>query len=453
MTKNFTLDKFKFPGIAGLEYKSEKAGFGTDTDSALTYNEFAENSAMPFTKQVAEEVTQDIEIEKLDYDVKLLLSANCTITLPTSSSIKNGRQVTIIPRFVTSGQEDDEEDAVVTDGTNSWIIEEHTDLILVWNGFSWKESNYTLREKINTVINSCYTGRDLRKVLFELGDIQAEHYSDIQFYQVMDALHKRCEDSDFSGLGLGDYIDHPSITVLTCNVSDVGGNGNKVWGYNSANSSVQENGEEKTFNKDEEVNNTRIRISGFNTYSANAGNTKGHILFEYENCLFQGKINFSQSSVGGYPSSCLCQWLNNAFYESLKAVMNKSDDGTDLSDEEKDSERENYIMPTKRSYSTIYNGWSGAEGTYYVFLPSVAEVAGYPAGAYNSYGNSYPKWPIYSVACKKRRKTLNSVADPWWLADPYSETNGYFIYLNDNGCFNMNDATEVEGIAPAFCIC
>lgn len=446
MTKNFTLDDFKFPGITGLEHNSKFFGFGTDTNASLTFNEFSDNSALPFTKQYGEEVTTDIEIEKIDYDVKLLLSAGKTITLPTSG-IKDGRQVIVIPRFISADHEDETENGIVKAGSDVWYIEEHTDLTLIWNGYSWKEPNYALRTKVNSLITSCYTGRDLRKVLFDLGEIPAEHYTEITCAQVMDALASKCERNDFTGLGLGDWVDHDSIIVPTANVSDPGNSMQYTWGMSTGGYiGISSAGGSTEFNlvKNETYKNTRLRISGFDTYYlfGDVSTDKHHILFEYENIPFKGQINKEGSIIGGYPSSCLKQWLETSYYEALNASLN------------------NHILKIRRPYLTSKTSYEGEFGEYSIFVPTVAEIAGYPAGTYSeAWGNSLPQWAIYNVNPNKRNKRFNNARFWWWLGDISASTDLHFVNSDSNGTFGhqivnyADDGTSTSGgVSPAFCI-
>ena len=441
MEKSYKLSDFKFPGISGLEHNASYFGFGEDTDTALTYDQLADDLAMGFAKQEAVEIDQDIEITELEYDIKFLINAGYTLTLPTED-IKVGRSVTIVPRFINGTSEDATEEAFVTDGTNSWIIEEHTDLNLIWNGYSWKEQNYTLRDKINLVISSCYTGRDLRKVLFDLGDISADHYENITFAEVMKALHNRCQNNNFSGLGIGDWVDHDTITVATYSVTDPGNSNTYTYGYNTS-GYIGSSGSAFTLTRDDNYHNTRIRIAGFDTYYniGSAANTSHHILFEYENCPFRGVINPSNYNYKGFEDSCLYQWLNNSYYNALNTAIG------------------GYIMTTNKyyEYNNSTSSYSSASGYIEskIFLPTEREVYGHASHSYNgtdSYGTSTPQWPIYNLRPEKRVKLYNGSRCGYWLSSCCCSHIYGFVDVSDSGASNCYDAADSAGVSCVFCI-
>lgn len=83
----------------------------------------------------------------------------------------------------------------------------------------------------------------------------------------MKMLKRMCEEGDFRGLRIGDYLDLHEIVM---------------W-YNETIGGT----EEKTQNFNITYKNTRIIISAFNPYK-NADNRKDHTLFTFRNCI--GKV-------------------------------------------------------------------------------------------------------------------------------------------------------------------
>ena len=422
MERSFTLDDFKFPGVA-LNHDNTYFGFGSKkaAETPLNFDEMADATAFPFAKQKAEDVTENIEISKIDYDLKLKVSAGVTITLPTAN-VRDGIYVTFFPNFTSN------EKATITDSTNTWTLESTTNLTLTFDGTKWKRNNYSLNDKINIMLNSCYTDRDLRKVLFDLGDIEADDWTEITCLQVMEALHNRCQNDDFSGLGLGDFIEHDTIVVPSCSVTDLNGS-TYTWGL--VDGKVQKGGGELTITKNTVYHPTKIRIANF----GNIHGGSGKILFEYNQIPFNGKISV-QGSGFTFNKSSVYQWLNTSYYPVLNSALG------------------GYIQKTSRYFFQYNSTGEHVSDGCYLFFPDSSEVAGYPVIGNNDYAiYQYSRWGIYAnkpSLVKKRNKT---VPYNWWLSSGCSGGYGNnFAYVDIDGNFSYSAANNDYGCSPAFYI-
>ena len=449
MDKSFDLDNFKFPGVAGISHNADYYGFGTNKASGtpLNFDEMADDTALCFAKQRAEVVSGNMTITKIDYDIKLIVENGVEVTLPTTN-VPNGISATFIPNFAEN------ESATIKIPSHTWELDYTTSLTLSFDGTTWKKNSLYLpereeredmRNKINIMLNSCYTGRDLRKVLFELGDFNGDgisDYEEITCPQVMEKLHIRCQSGDFSGLGLGDWVDHDSITIPPCTVTDPHDNSSIKWGFNGLSNIRKITSEDGTFtlNKNDIYKNTRLRIASFGCNYGEKYTTSYNdpvILFEYENCPFHGAITNQSSNVNdnNFGLSCLKQWLNNTFYTALKESIG------------------DYIVDCRRCF------FKGAQDpnlvTLKIFLPDASEVFGYPVCYYNQFYSVYyySQWPIYTIKPKTKLKKYNGGENPYYLSSFAGSTNVFGRFACSYQGYSCSESgTANNGISPAFCI-
>lgn len=446
---------FRFPNIDSLTNKSEAFGFGQDTESKnpLSHQELANNLALPFSEQFAKAITEDTTITAIDHDLKLSVPNGVTVTLPTSN-VKNGIRVTFIPNF-----NEDTNEAFVKDETHTWKLEPNSALEIFWNGRAWKSSEYTWKENFNRMTPTCYTGRDLRKVFFDLGEIVADSYEDITIAQIVAALHARCdtafddEANRFAGLGLGDYFwlgssdgskadGKGSITLTSASgISNPDSASTKFsWGYD-ASADTFTNG--YTASKTIPSNYTKVVIMGFDTYY-NMGepqNTKHHITFQFERMIWKGPMNTTDTSTGGFAASSGHQFMNNTAGGVLKMLN--------------DILGEAHIMSTCHPYRTVYNTDTADWTNDKVFLPSVVEVFGAPMRLFDTHcwGDSFPQWALYSLRPDLRLKLYNGSRWWWWSAS-LSYWTGSFVSASHYGYTVSAAAFDADGgFAPAFNIC
>lgn len=458
LLKNAISDErgFRFPNIDSLDYKSDSFGFGSDTDSgnALSHNQMADNMALPFVESYGKTITEDTTITDLDHDVKLVVSAGISVTL--SATPNAGTKVAFIPAFISGTSENTNLRAtIVASGTTYYLLGNNV-ITLVYNGQSWKQTNYSDKYNLKLMTPSCYMGRDLRKVLFDLGEISGvSSYTKVTRTQIVNALSARCTRSysdrneRFAGLALGDYF------WLGSSGSDLADGGGSLtlsslsgvtnpddtdtsltWGSNGTYFTAGQTG-----NMTISSGYTKVVICGFDTYyrTGSIDNSKHHITFQFESVLCRSLMNNTDTGTGGFPSSCLHQFLNGTtggVYKMISDIIGTS-----------------HIMSTNHPYRTVYNTDTASWVSDYVFLPSVTEVFGYPARVYDTHcwGDSFPQWPIFAACPEKRLKFYQGSRWWWWLGSLAYTASSNFVGCSTHGHANLTGAANYDGgVCAAF---
>jgi len=225
---------------------------------------------------------------------------------------------------------------------------------------------------------------------------------------------------NWDGLMVGDYIDGLNLSGINSPGGSDPGDAPQAW------SSVYEN--------------TRIVISGFNTYKDVGApiNTKNHILFTFANVITRGKVHNTSTFTSGYPATDLRIWLEGAtgdgsgvFATKLKAALG----GEYL-----------YTISKLHAMGTTGAAWKN----YTVWPPSEIEAFGA-----QTYGNDTPvsdtnkKLPIFTDNASRIKK-WNGVAQIYWLMT--TTTAGAFCNVNAGGLGGYHNPNYVYGVAPAFCV-
>jgi len=186
----------------------------------------------------------------------------------------------------------------------------------------------------------------------------------------MQALSERCNGegvADFRGLQIGDYIDGLDLSGIP---AEGGGGAGQPWndGYK----------------------NNRIAISGLNTYKGigDTENRRNHIMFTFRNIPLRKRMNPTNTSTGGYPSSEL-----RAFLEGANG-----------------------------------NGTGGRESW-----------------------NTNIHLPVFSHSSFYRIKRYNGVRSWWWMSSPAASAS-VFAHVTDIGHGTRYTASSLGGCAPAFCV-
>ena len=247
--------------------------------------------------------------------------------------------------------------------------------------------------------------------------------------EAMAELRRRCNNSgeidntkipDFSGLMIGDYIDGLDFSGVA---APTNGTAPQAW--------------------NDTYKNNRIIIAGFNTYKSagSTENAKNHVLFVFKNIVAKGRMNATDTNTGGYAASELRTWLEGAngdgsgtFATALKAALGG-----------------NYLYTVSKYHSR--KGSSEAKN-YTVFLPTEVEFFGNQTyGDELNYYNTNVHFPIYQRSTIHRVKRWNGARDWHWLHTPSASSSSYFCYCYYYGFSNYyNYASEVGGVAPAFCV-
>lgn len=220
-------------------------------------------------------------------------------------------------------------------------------------------------------------------------------------------LQAKTSVGDFTNLGLGDYIDIPSITF---------------------------DGQTLTHNPSYE--NLRVQIIAFD-YFKNYYNTTHHVVMQFKHCPFKKGINSAGSNKGGYPAMPIADYLSTTFGAGLEAAMGIS------------------CLSIKQFFQTDATSWSNSTG-YKVFLPTENQLIGHKGSstvATDFVSYELGQFPYYAINPKGLMKNLNGKLHYYWTASPLFAGSGNFAIVSSNGFVSNGVAIDVNvGVAPVFCI-
>lgn len=220
-------------------------------------------------------------------------------------------------------------------------------------------------------------------------------------------LQAKTSVGDFTNLGLGDYIDIPSITF-----------------------------DSQTLTHTPSYENLRAQIIAFN-YFKNYYNTTPHVVMQFKHCPFKKEINSADSNVGGYPAMPIADYLSTTFGAGLEAAMGIS------------------CLSIRQYFQTSATDWSSSTG-YKVFLPTENQLIGHKGSstvATDLISYELGQFPYYAINPKGLMKNFNGVLHYYWTASPLFADSVSFAVVDDNGYVNDSNANYDDiGVAPVFCI-
>lgn len=220
-------------------------------------------------------------------------------------------------------------------------------------------------------------------------------------------LQAKTSVGDFTNLGLGDYIDIPSITF---------------------------DGQTLTHNPSYE--NLRVQIIAFD-YFKNFHNTTHHVVMQFKHCPFKKEINSANSNVGGYPAMPIADYLSTTFGAGLEAAMGIS------------------CLSIKQYFQTAATKWSSST-RYKVFLPTENQLIGHKGSstvATDIISYELGQFPYYAINPKGLMKNFKGVLHYYWTASPLFADSHSFARVSNDGFVTTDNANDdVIGVAPVFCI-
>ena len=220
-------------------------------------------------------------------------------------------------------------------------------------------------------------------------------------------LQAKTSVGDFTNLGLGDYIDIPSITF---------------------------DGQTLTHNPSYE--NLRAQIIAFD-YFKNNSNTTHHAVMQFKHCPFKKEINSANSNEGGYPAMPIADYLSTTFGAGLKAAIGIN------------------CLSIKQYFQTGATAWSNSTG-YKVFLPTENQLIGHKGSstvATDTASYELGQFPYYAINPKGLMKNLNGVLHYYWTASPLFADSNSFANVRNHGFLTAVSARSSNvGVAPVFCI-
>lgn len=220
-------------------------------------------------------------------------------------------------------------------------------------------------------------------------------------------LQAKSSVGDFTNLGLGDYIDIPSITF-----------------------------DSQTLTHNASYENLRVQIIAFD-YFKNYYNTTHHVVMQFKHCPFKKEINSANSNVGGYPAMPIATYLSTTFGAGLEAAMGIS------------------CLSIKQWFQTAAATWSNSTG-YKVFLPTENQLIGHKGSsrvATDTVSYELGQFPYYAINPKGLMKNFNGVLHYYWTASPLFAGSDIFALVSYYGRVGYDYAYHDDvGVAPVFCI-
>lgn len=219
-------------------------------------------------------------------------------------------------------------------------------------------------------------------------------------------LQAKTSVGDFTNLGLGDYIDIPSITF-----------------------------DSQTLTHNPSYENLRVQIIAFDYFKNNLNNTH-HAVMQFKHCPFKKEINSANSNKGGYPAMPIADYLSTTFGAGLEAAMGIN------------------CLSIKQYFQTDATTWSNSTG-YKIFLPTENQLIGHKGSSTVANTSSYElgQFPYYAINPKGLMKNFNGVLHYYWTASPLFADSYSFAYVyNDGRVVDSNANRDSIGVAPVFCI-
>ena len=418
---DLTLDSLTVPGIP--DYTPP---FGTQKEPLVSLSTIETNSNIikPFTTQRAIEFSHDETLSRIERNAVLVYTGDADAVLDMSSvttfkgneiKIVNSTSHTLTVKYLESGEESSstiglmKESIILTaDSTTTYIYnkliqDEKTSLLTTWSSskiaeeFSKVKPDYaglaaTLGQNFT---NGILTERNLVDVLGATS--------------VQDAFAKlqaKTSAGDFTNLGLGDYIDIPSITF-----------------------------DKKTLTHNPSYENLRVQIIAFD-YFKNSINTTHHVVMQFKHCAFEKEIHTEGSNAGGYPAMSIADYLSDTFGAGLEAAMGIS------------------CLSIRQYFQTAATKWSKSTG-YKVFLPTENQLIGHKGSSTVATGtDSYElgQFPYYAINPKGLMKNFNGVPYYYGTASPVFAESNTFARVDHTGTVDTSYVYHIFGLAPVFCI-
>ena len=220
-------------------------------------------------------------------------------------------------------------------------------------------------------------------------------------------LQAKTSVGDFTNLGLGDYIDIPSIAF-----------------------------DSQTLTHNASYENLRAQIIAFD-YFKNYFNTTHHAVMQFKHCPFKKEINSANSNVGGYPGMPIADYLSTTFGAGLEAAIGIN------------------CLSIKQFFQTSATAWSNSTG-YKVFLPTEHQLIGHKGSstvATDTISYELGQFPYYAINPKGLMKNFNGVLHYYWTASPLFADSTSFAIVYYNGFVSATGASNDDvGVAPVFCI-
>ncbi|UKI57111.1 MAG: CalY family protein [Clostridium sp.] len=165
-------------------------------------------------------------------------------------------------------------------------------------------------------------------------------------------------------------------------------------------------------------------------------------VLEFADIITTHKMNDTNTNVGGWPATSMRTFVNNDIYNALPSeIRNAIIDTTVVSGHGSTSGETNFTSTDKLYLLSTAEVWS--QGSSNTIKYDTARDVTRQLDYYKNLGTSTSN---YSGAIKKN----GTSGSYWWLRAATSANTDCFLGVSNNGDWNINNAYDAIGVAPAF---
>jgi hypothetical protein len=186
---------------------------------------------------------------------------------------------------------------------------------------------------------------------------------------------------------------------------------------------------------------------GINSFNGKNGNgTDPHIVFQFQNCIVQRRLNVSASNAGGY--------TNTEVRKYLTTVEGTSASGKFIEGLAAAGVPQGVLWAPVRVTGT---GAATVTSTDFVWLPTAGEIGATSAGntiaGTGETAGNQARFGYYDSWAERKKVNGTGTAVSWALATvDASDGSAFAAMFNNNDVLTSVTASVTQWLAPAFCV-
>ena len=205
------------------------------------------------------------------------------------------------------------------------------------------------------------------------------------------------------------------------------------------------------FTNEEEGSNGLYTVRIANTSTPSECNTSGFsqtacgFVIEFEDIIIKGKMNETNTNVGGWEASLMRSYVNSTIYESLPKELKAVIIPTTVVSSHGSTSGETNFESTDKLY-LLSTAEVRAQGDAYDTARDVTRQLDY----YKNYENEDGSIGVTTTNYSGAIKNLNGTAKSWWVRSAASNTTYSFYNVHVTGDWRHTGAINTRGVAVAF---